>query len=252
MACFPGARSRRAAIALVWVRRVPAPIPLRPATQPFLYRLIVPQVLQYNTAPYVRRTSYWPTYQNGFKKQKTLIPAMMLKVRLPGCLAAACHSGPVLGGTGVPLGWLPPARPILPGAAAPARFAAACEPRVHTERMLCCACHAFLPWPRGLFWNHAVLRPRPAAVVHQDRAQGCPRLCPDGGAGEGTTPPASTSPPLRPCCPACPVRRPTPPLPHALAACRCSVLFPWSCRRLASPTRTTSPAPRAWCTSQTR
>ncbi|EFN56734.1 hypothetical protein CHLNCDRAFT_144157 [Chlorella variabilis] len=43
-------------------------------------RALMKKVLQYNTAPYVRRTSYWPTYQNGFKKQKTLIPAMMLKL----------------------------------------------------------------------------------------------------------------------------------------------------------------------------
>ncbi|KAI3427205.1 hypothetical protein D9Q98_007141 [Chlorella vulgaris] len=38
------------------------------------------QLLKYNTIPYVRRTPYWPTKGNGFKKQKTLIPGMMLRL----------------------------------------------------------------------------------------------------------------------------------------------------------------------------
>lgn len=38
------------------------------------------QLLQYNTLPYVRRSGYWPTFGNGFKKQKTLVPGMMLRL----------------------------------------------------------------------------------------------------------------------------------------------------------------------------
>lgn len=43
-------------------------------------RQLARQLLQYNTLPYVRRTKYWPTFGNGQKKQKTLVPGLMLRL----------------------------------------------------------------------------------------------------------------------------------------------------------------------------
>jgi hypothetical protein len=43
-------------------------------------RQLARQLLQYNTLPYVRRTKYWPTFGNSQKKQKTLVPGLMLRL----------------------------------------------------------------------------------------------------------------------------------------------------------------------------
>jgi hypothetical protein len=49
-----------------------------------VYHMYCLQIVQYNVFPFKRGTVYWPTKGNGFKKQQTLIPGVVVRVRLRG------------------------------------------------------------------------------------------------------------------------------------------------------------------------